>query len=138
VTTDQPTQLDRIEAKLDRALETRVEPETCNNRYAVRSGGTIVNYVDCPQPRPCLIHDRPRGHTLRDQFNDLIELHGNGHISDDRFYDQINIITGIPFPGLARHADYLMTKYRDGLMSVDELRARIEEISGVRFPDAAD
>ncbi len=136
MTTEEPTQLDRIEAKLDRVLETQTEPEICNNRYAVRSGGSLIDYVDCPQPRPCLIHDRPRGYTLGDQFNDLIERHASLQTNDAEFYRQVSIITGIPQPSTAQQADHLMTRYRDGLMTEEEARERITKMTGISYPAA--
>ena len=42
--------------------------------------------------------DRPRGYTLADQFNDLIQRHDKGIITDAQFYKILAEITGIRYP----------------------------------------
>jgi hypothetical protein len=79
---------------------------------------------------------QPRGYTLADQFNDLIELHGRFQINHVEFYHRVSVITGIRIPTLAEQADHLMRQYRDGILTEEELRARIEEASGIRYPEA--
>lgn len=91
--------LDRLVELMQTVAETRAnKPETCGARYAVKSSGSTVDHVDCPQPRPCLIHDRPRGYTLGDQFNDLVKRHEQMLVSDAQFYKILADMTGVPLP----------------------------------------
>lgn len=89
--------LDRLVALAETVAETRPgKTDTCGHRYTVKSFGSTVDHVDCAQPRPCLIHDRPRGLSLSDQFNDLVKRHEQLMVSDTQFYKIIADMTGIP------------------------------------------
>lgn len=112
--------IDRLVELMEDLVEARTksEPETCGRIYAVTSPGSTVDYVDCPQPRPCLIHDRPRGFTLADQFNDLLKRHEQSLISDTQFYKILAEITGISYPD----AEQVLQRFAGRELNAEEAR----------------
>lgn len=78
---------EQLLVRLDRAIEVLEE---------IRDARQAKTFAELKQS----VLDRPRGCTLGDQFNDLIQRHDKLEISDARFYEILAEITGIGLPGV--------------------------------------